>query len=170
MRIEASVTTLAWIPSEAVTGANKGAFEIGFTHYDEPPPDVLEDLGEMRDHDTFRFANRLAGWVEDGRIVDAGYSGRGFMGSTTTRLVRKGVTFAAVELPRLRDDPVVAPEGATFVQSYGGRTALQAPRPVPRPPSLQFRAPLVWTALALTVRPDGSSSFELTGASPVPRH
>ena len=64
MRIESSVTTLSWIPSEAVTGVNKGAFEIGFTHYDEPPPDVIADLDALRDTDRFRFANRLSGWVE----------------------------------------------------------------------------------------------------------
>ena len=92
------------------------------------------------------------------------------MGSTTIQFGRKGVTFAAVELPELRDDPVVTPESATFVQTYGGRTALPAPRRVPHPPFVQFRAPLVWTTLSLTVRADGSSSFELVGASQFPRH
>ncbi len=172
MRIESSVTTLSWIPSEAVTGANKGAFEIGFTHYDDPPPDVIEDLDALRETDRFRFANRLEGWieVENGRVVDAGYGGGGVMGSTTIRLGRKGVTFAAVELPQLREDPAVTPEWATFVQTYGGRTALPAPRRVPRPPFVQFRAPLVWTTVALTISADGSSSFKLVGASPFPRH
>ena len=51
MRIESSVTSLSWIPSEAVTGANKSVFEIGFTHYDDPPPDVIEDLDALRDTD-----------------------------------------------------------------------------------------------------------------------
>ena len=172
MRIESSVTSLSWIPSEAVTGANKGAFEIGFTHYDDPPPDVIEDLDALRDTDRFRFANRLTGWVEveNGRITDAGYEGGGVMGSTTISLGGKGVTFAAVELPHLREDPVVTPESATFVQTYGGRTALPAPRRVPRPPFVQFRAPLVWTTLQLTINADGSSEFALTGASAFPRH
>ena len=80
------------------------------------------------------------------------------------------MTFAAVELPQLREDPVVTPESATFVQTYGGRTALPAPRRVPRPPFVQFRAPLVWTTLKLTINADGSSDFELTGASTFPRH
>lgn len=172
MRIESSVTSLSWIPSEAVTGVNKSVFEIGITHYDEPPPDVIEDLDALRKSDRFRFANRLEGWVEveGGKIVDAGYGGGGVMGSTTVQLGGKGVTFAAVSLPELRDDPVVTPESATFVQTYGGRTALPAPRHVPRPPFVQFRAPLVWTTLALTISADGSSSYELTGASPFPRH
>jgi len=102
--------------------------------------------------------------------VNDGYGGGGVMGSTTVRLGGKGVTFAAVELPQLRDEPVITDDHATFVQTYGGRTALPAPRHVPRPPFVQFRAPLVWTTLALTINADGSSSYELTGASVFPRH
>jgi hypothetical protein len=171
MRIESSVTSLSWIPSEAVTGLNKSAFELGFTHYDEPPPDVIPDLDALRDTDRFRFANRLSGWIEvdNGRVVDAGYGPGGVMGSTTVKLGRK-VTFAAVELPELRDEPIVSDRSATFVQTYGGRTALPAPRRVPRPPFVQFRAPLVWTTLSLTICADGSSSYELVGASTFPRH
>jgi hypothetical protein len=172
MRMESSVTSLSWIPSEAVVGVNKPVFEMGVAHYDDPPPDVIEDLEALRDSDAFRFANRLEAWIEvdGGKIVDAGYGGGGVMGSTTVRLGGKGVTFAAVELPQLRDDPVITDDRATFVQTYGGRTALPAPRHVPRPPFVQFRAPLVWTTLALTINADGSSSFELTGASVFPRH
>jgi hypothetical protein len=172
MRMESSVTSLSWIPSEAVTGMTKGIFESGFTHYDDPPPDVIEDLEALRDTDRFRFANRLQAFVEveNGKIIDAGYQGGGVMGSSTVRVGGKGVTFAAVELPQLREEPVITPESATFVQTYGGRTALPAPRHVPRPPFVQFRAPLVWTTLKLTINADGSSDFELTGASTFPRH
>jgi hypothetical protein len=172
MRMESSVTSLSWIPSEAVAGVNKGMFEMGVAHYDDPPPDVIEDLEALRESDRFRFANRLEAWieVEGGKIVNADYGGGGVMGSTTVSLGGKGVTFAAVELPELREDPVITDDRATFVQTYGGRTALPAPRHVPRPPFVQFRAPLVWTTLALTINADGSSSFELTGASPFPRH
>ena len=62
---------VSWIPSEAVTGLNKGIFESGFTHYDDPPPDLIDDLDALRDADGFRFANHLAVWieVEDGRVV-----------------------------------------------------------------------------------------------------
>jgi hypothetical protein len=35
---------------------------------------------------------------------------------------------------------------------------------------VQFRAPLVWTTLALTIHADGSSEYELQGASSFPRH
>ncbi len=109
MRMESSVTSLSWIPSEAVTGVNKPMFEMGIAHYDDPPPDVLGDLDAMAAADAFRFANRLRAWVdvEGGRIVGAGYGDGGVMGSTTVRLGGKGITFAAVELPQLRDDPVV---------------------------------------------------------------
>ena len=44
VRIDSSVTSLSWIPSEAVTGLNKAIFGTGFTHYDDPPPDVIDDL------------------------------------------------------------------------------------------------------------------------------
>lgn len=35
---------------------------------------------------------------------------------------------------------------------------------------VQLKAPYVWTTLALTLRPDGSSPVELAGASDFPRH
>jgi hypothetical protein len=41
---------------------------------------------------------------------------------------------------------------------------------VKHPPFLQFRAPTVWTTLALTIRADGTSDFEVLGASKFPRH
>ena len=173
MRIESSVTSLSWIPSEAVTGPLlKGTFEAGFTHYDDPPPDVLDDLDGMRDESRFRFANRLAAWAEvrQGRVVDAGYAGGGLMGRTTVSLARMRATFDPVALPDIRQEPVVDDESVRFVQTTGGRTGLPAPRRVKHPPFVQFRAPTVWTTLALTIRADGSSTFEVLGASKFPRH
>ena len=41
MRHESSITSLSWIPSEAVPGLNKVIFGTGFTHYDDPPPDRI---------------------------------------------------------------------------------------------------------------------------------
>src|SRR5581483_3006238 len=74
MRIESSVTSLSWIPSEAIKGMTKMPFEVGVAHYDETPPDVIDDLGALRDADRFRFANQLSAWieVEDGRITGFG--------------------------------------------------------------------------------------------------
>jgi hypothetical protein len=174
-QLRATVTSLSWIPSEAVTGLSKSAFEAGFTHYDSPPPDVLGELGELRASDRFRFANVLSGWaeVEDGRIARAGYGDDAdvVMGSTTVRIGRLGATFAAVALPVLRKDPEYTDDGSVrLVQTCGGRTALPAPRTIPRPPFVKMQAPWVWTTLALTLHPDGRSSVELIGASPFPRH
>ena len=38
------------------------------------------------------------------------------------------------------------------------------------PPFVQFKAPTVWTTLGLTLRADGTSEFEVLGASKFPRH
>ena len=64
MRYESSVTSLSWIPSEAVTGSMKAAFESGLAHYDNPPPDELTPAGEdslaaLQAADRFRFANHF---------------------------------------------------------------------------------------------------------------
>jgi hypothetical protein len=173
MRVESSVTSVSWIPSEAVTGPIlKGTFDSGFTHYDDPPPDTIDDLEELRDAGAFRFANHLAAWAEvrAGRVVDAGYDGGGLMGTTTVRLARLRTTFQPVPLPDIRQDPVRTDTEVRFVQTTGGRTGLPAPRRVNHPPFMQFKAPTVWTTLALTIRADGTSSSEVVGASTFPRH
>jgi Cyclic nucleotide-binding domain len=172
MRIASTVTSLSWIPSEAVTGLGRTAFDHGFTHYDDPPPDELDDLEALRDADRFRFANRLAAWIKvaDGRVVDAGYSGGGVMGSTTVALAGRKATFAAVALPDIRTPVERTETSARFVQTVGGRTGLPAPRRVSHPPFVQLDAPTVWTTLGLTIHADGSVEHELVGASPFPRH
>jgi hypothetical protein len=173
MRIESSVISVSWIPSEAVKGvATKVPFEMGIAHYDAPLPEAIDDLDALREADAFRFANELRAWieVEDGRIVGHGHLGRGHIGSTTVRLGRREATFEAVALPDLRPAPAVAPTSVRFVQTAGGRTGLPAPRRVRRKPFVQFRAPLAWTTLALTMHADGSSEHEVVGASPFPRH
>jgi cyclic nucleotide-binding protein len=171
MRIESSVTSVSWIPSEAVTGMTKLPFEVGFTHYDNPPPDVIENLEALGAADGFRFANRLSAWIEvqNGKIVDHGYTGGAVMGSTTVRL-GKQATFAALGFPDIRRDPEISPSSARFVQTAGGRPGIPAPRRVRHPPFVQLKGPTVWTTLALTLNIDGTSRFELAGASPFPRH
>jgi hypothetical protein len=171
VRIESSVTSVSWIPSEAVTGMTKLPFEVGFTHYDNPPPDVIEDLEGLGTADGFRFANRLRAWIEvqDGKIVDQGYSGGAVMGSTTVRL-GKQATFAAVGFPDIRRDPEISQTSARFVQTAGGRPGIPAPRRVRHPPFVQLTGPTVWTTLALTLNVDGTARYELAGASPFPRH
>ena len=89
MRYEGSVTALSWIPSEAVTGVLfRVPFEVGVSHYDDPPPDVMTDIDGILAADRARFINRLSAWVEvrDGVIVDHGQSGGGRIGSTTLRM------------------------------------------------------------------------------------
>ncbi len=172
MRIESSVTSLSWIPSEAVRGTTKLPFELGMAHYDEPPPDVVDDLESLRQADRFRFANDLRAWieVEDGRVVCWGHAGGGHIGSTTVRLGPKSIVFAAVAFPDLQPEPEVSETSVRFVQTAGGRTGVPAPRTVRRPPFVQVSAPLAWSTLALTIRVDGTSDWEVVGASPFPRH
>ncbi len=172
MRIESSVTSLSWIPSEAVSGMNKAVFGSGFTHYDPPPPDRIGDLETLRDEDRFRFANHLSAWieVEDGRIVASGHDGGGLMGATTLSIGSRQVTYAAVALPELVAPAQVDERSARFVQTVGGHTAVPAPRRLNRPPFVAFQAPTVWTTLTLTLHADGRCEGELTGASAFPRH
>lgn len=172
MRIESSVTSLSWIPSEAVKGMTRLPFEMGVAHYDPPPPDVLDDLDALRKADRFRFANQLRAWieVEDGRVVAWGQTGAGHIGSTTVQMGPKAVVFQAVAFPDLQPEPEVSEAAVRFVQTAGGRTGVPAPRTVRRPPFVQVAAPLAWATLALTIRADGSSDWEVPGASPFPRH
>ena len=100
MRIEKSVTSITWIPSEAISGMPKLPFEMGMAHYDDPPPDKVEDLDALRDSDAFREANELRAWAEfddDGKPTGHGYSGGGHIGVTRIKLGRREVAFPAVQ-------------------------------------------------------------------------
>ena len=173
MRYESSVTSLSWIPSEAISGAWIVAYGTGINHYDDPPPGELTGLAELQAADRFRFANQLRAWVEvgdAGQIADAGYAGSGLMGSTTLQLGALKHRFEAVKLPDLRRDPERGDGWVRFSQTVGGRTGLPMPRRVSRKPFVQWQAPLVWTTLSLTLHADGHEDFAMTGASPFPRH
>ena len=171
-RFESSVTAVSWIPSEAITGPSKIPFELGVTHYDQPPPDRLEDLGALRTSDRFREANELRAFIEvdDGRIVNAGHLGQGHIGATTVKVGPAALRFPAVQLPDIQAAPEISATSARFVQTIGGRMGLPTPRPVPHKPFVQFWPSIAWTTLALTINVDGTSSHELVGASPFPRH
>jgi len=172
MRFESSITSVSWIPSEAIEGFAKLPFAAGLTHYDQPPPDQLDDLDEWRRNDRFREANELRAFieVEDGRIVNHGHLGQGHIGATTVRIGPAAIRFPAVQLPDIRPEPEVGASSVRFVQTVGGRMGLPTPRPVPHKPFVQFWPSIAWTTLALTINADGSSSHELVGASPFPRH
>jgi hypothetical protein len=173
MRYESSVTSLSWIPSEAVTGGTRVAFDAGFTRYDDPPPAQIDDIEALRSAGRFRFANVLRAWIEvdDGGAVSGyGYSGGGHIGDTTIRMGGLRHTFQNALLPDLRREPERGDGWVRFVQTVGGRTALPAPRKVRHPPYIQWQAPLVWTTLALTLHADGKAESAMTGASKFPRH
>jgi hypothetical protein len=172
MRFESKVTSITWIPSEAIAGMLKLPFEMGMTRYDEPPPEWIDDIDALRQGDRFRFANVLRGWIEvdDGRIVGHGQDGGGLIGSTTMRLGSKSMTVAAVALPDRRPQPTVSETSVRFVQNAGGRTGMPMPRRIKYPPFVQISSPWAWTSLALTLNADGSAAYEVLGASPFPRH
>jgi Cyclic nucleotide-binding domain len=173
MRYENSVTSISWIPSEAVTGTYQVGFEVGLGHYDDPPPAQIDDLEALRAADKFRFANVLRPWIEvdgAGEITDCGYGGGGLISSSTVRFAGVQHTFQNAMLPELRRDPERENGSVRFTQTVGGRTSAPMPRKVSHPPYVQWQAPLVWTTLSLTLHADGTAESAMTGASKFPRH
>jgi hypothetical protein len=171
MRIQSSVTSISWIPSEAVEGLPKLPFTMGVVHYDYPPPDRIDHLETMHRADLFREANELQAWieVEDGKITDYGQTGRGRIGLTRLKLGPKEIAVPAVAMPTLQNAEV-GDGWVRFTQIAGGRTGMPAPRSVRGKPYFQINSAIAWTTLALTIHHDGTSEHELAGASPFPRH
>jgi Cyclic nucleotide-binding domain len=172
MRIESSVTSLTWIPSDAIEGMTKLPFEMGVAHYDDPPPDTLEDLDALRERDAFREANELRAFVEvdEGKVVGAGHLGRGLIGVTRLKLGPKELSFPAVKYPVLQNQPEIGDGWVRFTQTAGGRMGLPAPRRVRGKPFLQLASASAWTTLQLVIYTDGTAKAALVGASPFPRH
>jgi Cyclic nucleotide-binding domain len=174
MRYESSVTSVSWIPSEAMGGMLHYGMDVGPGHYDDPLPDVLGDLHQWRAADRFRFANQLRAWIDvdsSGRITRCGYAdGGGVIGSTTLQLGSLHYCFQAVALPDLRKEPEHGDGWVRFTQTAGGRTGVPMPRRVRRRPYVQWNAPLAWTTLSLTLHADGRAEPALAGASRFPRH
>jgi hypothetical protein len=75
-----------------------------------------------------------------------------------------------VVFPIIQPEPVIEGGSARFVQTAGGRTGSPLPRRIDRPPYVRMTAPTAWTTLGLTINADGTSRFDLVGASPFPRH
>ena len=171
MRIESSVTSISWIPSEAIAGMTRIPFEAGVTHYDDPPPDEWKDLDSVLGPEGARFANDLHAWidVEDGRIVGTA-SGAGRVSDTLVRLGGMEVLMEAIGFPDLRPEPVAGDDFVRFTQTAGGGAGVPAPRLVKDAPFVRVAGPLAWTTLALTIYADGSTGHELVGASSFPRH
>ena len=174
MRTTSSVTSISWIPSEAMTGPMRVPMDLGIGHYDPEPPDEIDQatLDSLLESDRLRFANRLEAWieVENGEITDAGYSGRALVGATTARFGVGSMTFPGVGYPLIREDPLIEGGVARFVQTAGGRTGAPFPHRIDHPPYVRISGPTAWTTLALEIGVDGETGFEVVGASPFPRH
>jgi hypothetical protein len=178
MRIERSINTVSWIPSDLLEGMGKMATRMKLAHHDPPPPDSLGDdtaaaIDRLRLEDGFRFANELRAYIEvddDGRITDSGYCGGGVIGATTIGHGVSSITIPAVKLPDRQSDPETTASSVKFTQTVGGRTGAPMPRAVKHAPFIQYHAPIVWTTLELTIHADGSHEGSMVGASGFPRH
>jgi len=130
IRVEDSVTSLSWIPREAIEGMTKIPFEVNATRYDQPPPDRLAEgsLETLQDAGRFRFVNRLWAWadIQDGKIVRYGYESQSLIGKTRVKLGRFLVAVPPVPFPVLRAEPVATETEVRFVQTAGGRTGVPA--------------------------------------------
>jgi hypothetical protein len=128
MRTESSVTSVSWIPREAVDGVTRLPWDLGIAHYDLPPPATIDEPGNLVAGDAARFANELRAWIEaeDGRITAFGQGGRGYIGATRMGLGGLRIQFCAAAFPELRPEPEVGDGWVRFVQTAG---AGQACRP-----------------------------------------
>src|SRR2546426_7425980 len=172
MRIESSVTSVSWIPSEAIGGIKRAPFDLGPMHYDDPPADQIDNVQALARSGAGRSISEQRSWaeVENGWIIRRGQSGRGWMGRTKLGFGSRMILSPTIAMPALRSEPESNSESVRFVQTTGGRPALPLPRKLNRPPFIQIIPPIVWTTLALTIKADGSVTHEVVGASPFPRH
>jgi hypothetical protein len=171
MRLDASATAITWLPFAALDQLSFVPLELAVAHYDEPPPELVPDLDELRRRDAFREANELRAWVEveGGEIVDYGQSGRSLIGDGP-ELETQQVAFAAVEFPVIQPEPEVGEGWVRFTQTVGGRIGLPAPRRVVGRPYFHLGAISAWTTLELLIGADGTAESRLAAASPFPRH
>ena len=172
MRIERTVTSISWIPSDSIPGLLRLPFARGIMHYDPPPPLTLSDVDGMRRRGEFRFANRVGAYidVEDGRIAGAGYTGGVLMGLTPITAGPLRVMLPAKPNRDIQWQPAIGATEATFVQTAGGRPGFSLLKPTWRWPFLVTKPFTIWTTITLTINVDGSCTQELAGASPFPRH
>jgi hypothetical protein len=131
MRIDASATAITWLPFAALDRIPLIPLELAVAHYDEPPPETVPDIDELRRQDAFREANELRAWIEvdGGEVVDYGQTGRSLIGDGP-ELESQQVFFPAVEFPVIQPEPEVGDGWVRFTQTVGGRIGLPAHRPV----------------------------------------
>ncbi|UNX53672.1 hypothetical protein MF406_11810 [Georgenia sp. TF02-10] len=178
MRVAASAVCVSWVPAASVAEWLRGGFDGGLAHYDRPPlpglaggPDALDDL---RLDERFRFANVLSGWAEfddDGtpRAWGLDPAAGVVAGPSTVRLPAVDASFGGYALPILREDAVVEHGSVYLTQTAGGRTGVPIARTTARG-GRTWEAPIVWSTLALTLRPDGPPEVTMPSASAFPRH
>src|SRR2546425_11911605 len=79
VRIESSVTSISWIPSEAIGGIKRAPFDLGPMHYDDPPADQIGDVQALARSGAVRFIKQQRAWGEgeDGSILGPGPGGAG---------------------------------------------------------------------------------------------
>jgi hypothetical protein len=171
MRIDATATAITWLPFAALDRIHAVPLELAVAHYDEPPPEVVPDLDELRRRDAFREANELRAWieVEGSTILDYGQSGRSLIGDAP-EFGAQQVSFPAVEFPVIQPEPEVGNGWVRFTQTVGGRIGLPVPRPVAGRSYFHVGAVSAWTTLELLMRADGTHETTLVAASPFPRH
>jgi hypothetical protein len=171
MRIEGSATAITWLPFEALDGIAALPLELAVAHYDEPPPETVPDLDELRRQDAFREANEVRAWIEvvDGEIVDYGQTGRSLLGEGP-ELEAQQVVFPALEFPVIQPEPELGDGRVRFTQTVGGRIGVPAPRRVVGRPYFHVGAVSAWTTLELVLGADGTAETRLVAASPFPRH
>jgi hypothetical protein len=160
VRVESSVSSVTWVPSDAVTGVARLQFVVGLAGNDDPPPDRIESAEALLAQNRVRQINELSAWVE---FDDADTPVTWDYSTEATYLHDEA-------FPTLRSDPVVEKSGVRFVQTTGGPLGVAVPRRVLGRPFFRVDAPVAWTTLALTLKSDGSAHGELVGASPFPRH
>ncbi len=158
VRIDGSVTSISWVPADAVERDAKAELQLGTSRADEAPPaDLGPDIDATLDAvgDRYRFANHLRGFAEfddDGEVRCYGDQGSGRLGQPT---VREGVELAigTIPMPERRGEPVVGSGWVRFHQTWGGRTAARVAKATLRPPFVRFeRARRVDDARAHTAR------------------
>ena len=171
MRIESSITAITWVPFGALDAMPNLPLGLAVAHHDEPPPEFLGDLEDLRAADRFREANELRAWVEvvEGEIVRFGHDGRG-LASSAFDVAAQQVAFPALEFPIIRPAPEADADHVRFTQTVGGRIGLPVPRPVAGKPYFHVGSATGWTTLELVLRVDGTADARLVDASPFPRH
>src|SRR2546428_2027363 len=133
MRIESAVTSVSWIPSEAIGGIMRAPFDLGPMHYDDPPADQIDDVQALARSGSVRFINHQRAWieVEDGSIVGHGQSGRGWVGRTKLGFGSRMILYPTIAMPDLPSQPASSGPSVRVVPTTGRRPA------IPLPPKLQ---------------------------------